>query len=62
MPFRFPLLRAQTLKRLDDAREFFLKRDRCVRHALAPGALPCSSIRSLFGYKHHLPRWLEKQA
>ena len=26
LPFRFPLLRAQTLELLDDAREFFLER------------------------------------
>ena len=28
LPFRFPLLRAQTLELLDDAREFLLERER----------------------------------
>jgi hypothetical protein len=27
LPFRFPLLRAQAFKLLDDAREFFLERE-----------------------------------
>jgi len=28
LPFRFPLLRAQTLELLDDTREFLLERER----------------------------------
>jgi hypothetical protein len=35
LPFRFPLLRAQTLKRQDDAREFFLERERRIENLVS---------------------------